>query len=38
MSAFYHVESTRGIRWDSPLVGIQWLIENPIISERDGGF
>ncbi|EIJ43123.1 dTDP-4-dehydrorhamnose 3,5-epimerase [Beggiatoa alba B18LD] len=38
MSAFYHAESARGIRWDSPLVGIQWLIENPIISERDRGF
>ena len=25
----------RGIAWDDPLIGIQWPVENPTLSERD---
>jgi len=25
----------KGVRWDDPELGIQWPIENPVISERD---
>jgi dTDP-4-dehydrorhamnose 3,5-epimerase len=24
-----------GIRWNDPAIGIQWPIENPILSEKD---
>jgi len=35
MSEFYHPESARGIRWNDPVFGIEWRIENPIISTKD---
>jgi dTDP-4-dehydrorhamnose 3,5-epimerase len=35
MSEFYHPESTRGLRWDDPMLGISWPIEKLIISDKD---
>ena len=39
MSNFYHGESARGIKWDDPDVGIDWILkDNLIISDRDRGY
>ena len=35
MSAFYHAESARGLRWNDPVVGIEWPLPDAIMSERD---
>lgn len=35
MSEFYYSESARGLRWDDPLLGIEWPLANPILSEKD---
>ena len=35
MSAFYHPECARGVRWNDPAFSIQWPIEVNIISDRD---
>jgi dTDP-4-dehydrorhamnose 3,5-epimerase len=34
----YHPECARGIRWNEPLLGIEWPLENPIMSQRDRDF
>jgi dTDP-4-dehydrorhamnose 3,5-epimerase len=39
MSNFYHGESARGVKWDDPDIGIDWILkDNLIISERDQGY
>lgn len=35
VSAYYHPESARGVRWDDPAFGIDWPLEVTTISERD---
>ncbi len=41
---FYHVshpyapDRERGIRWNDPLLGIDWGIEDPILSPKDAGY
>jgi len=36
MSAFYHPDSSRGVRWNDPAFGIQWPeTERAILSDRD---
>ena len=36
MSAYYHPESARGVRWDDPAVGIAWPdAPERVISARD---
>lgn len=35
ISEFYYPELARGIRWNDPQVGINWVIPNPFLSERD---
>lgn len=35
MSEFYDAALARGVRWDSPRLGIRWPVENPVLSERD---
>jgi len=35
MSEFFHPELSRGIRWNDPLLDIQWPLPNPQLSERD---
>lgn len=38
VSAAYHPDSTRGLRWNDPRLGISWPLPVTIISERDGDF
>ncbi|WAH37696.1 dTDP-4-dehydrorhamnose 3,5-epimerase [Alicyclobacillus dauci] len=38
MTEFYSPESARGLRWDDPVFGICWPIDNPILSDRDKGY
>lgn len=39
MSEFYHPESTRGVRWNDPLVGIIWpAARTRVISRKDQGY
>ena len=35
---FYAPEHEHVIRWDDPDIGIEWPVENPIISEKDNQF
>lgn len=32
---FYNFESEGSIRWNDPEIGVEWGIENPIVSEKD---
>lgn len=32
----YNKECDRGIRYDDPVIGVQWGIEAPILSQKDG--
>jgi len=34
-TALYHQESERCIKWDDEVLGIEWPLEAPIISEKD---
>jgi dTDP-4-dehydrorhamnose 3,5-epimerase len=34
-SDYYMPEDEGGVRWDDPLIGIQWPVKNPILSDRD---
>ena len=38
MSEYYYPEYAHGIRWDDPVIGIEWPNEEKIISEKDNGF
>ena len=38
ISEAYYPESSRGIRWDDPALGITWPAPNPIISVKDRNF
>ena len=38
MSASYHAESARGVRWNDPAFGIDWPLPDPHLSERDTNF
>jgi dTDP-4-dehydrorhamnose 3,5-epimerase len=38
MSQSYHSEAARGLRWDDPVLGIEWPQEVTVISERDKAF
>lgn len=33
--AYYHAQADRNILWNDPELGIEWGIENPILSEKD---
>jgi dTDP-4-dehydrorhamnose 3,5-epimerase len=35
VSAYYDPETERGIAFDDPELGVEWPIEEPIVSERD---
>jgi len=35
VDAFYHKTSDRSIRYDDPQIGIQWPLDNVILSEKD---
>lgn len=34
-SQYYHPESEMGLMWNDPLIGIDWRVDNPIISDKD---
>ncbi len=34
-SDYYHAEGERGIRWDDPLIRINWDVTRPVLSEKD---
>ena len=36
-SDYYDREGEGGLRWDDPLVGIDWPVSDPILSRRDAG-
>ena len=38
ISAFYHPESARGVRWDDPAFAIEWPFAPRSMSERDAGY
>jgi dTDP-4-dehydrorhamnose 3,5-epimerase len=38
MSEFYQPESARGVRWDDPVIGITWPVDNPVLSQRDKSY
>lgn len=38
MGEFYHPECARGVRWDDPAFGIEWPIEEVIISNNDASY
>ncbi|MBE9125736.1 MULTISPECIES: dTDP-4-dehydrorhamnose 3,5-epimerase [unclassified Coleofasciculus] len=35
MSEFYHPESAKGVRWNDPAFGINWLLDVTLISPKD---
>jgi dTDP-4-dehydrorhamnose 3,5-epimerase len=37
VSSYYDPELETGIAWDDPEIGIEWPIEEPVLSERDRG-
>lgn len=32
---YYHPEDEKGLLWSDPAIGINWQLENPLLSERD---
>ncbi|MFI5205221.1 MAG: dTDP-4-dehydrorhamnose 3,5-epimerase [Flavobacteriales bacterium] len=34
-SGYYNKESERTIQWNDPALGIEWMVENPVVSEKD---
>ncbi len=36
MTVAFHLESSRGVRWNDPAFGIDWPILPPVMSARDG--
>jgi dTDP-4-dehydrorhamnose 3,5-epimerase len=35
VSSYYDAETESGIAWDDPDVGVDWQVEEPLLSERD---
>jgi dTDP-4-dehydrorhamnose 3,5-epimerase len=35
MSEFYEPSAARGVRWNDPLLGVQWPLEVTVMSEKD---
>jgi dTDP-4-dehydrorhamnose 3,5-epimerase len=35
LSSYYDPELETGVAWDDPEIGIEWPIDNPVLSERD---
>jgi dTDP-4-dehydrorhamnose 3,5-epimerase len=38
MSEYYNAEASSGIRWNDPVLGIDWPIRNPFVSDRDQSY
>lgn len=37
VTAEYDPSLDRGVRWDDPEIGVQWPVEEPVLSEKDAG-
>jgi len=37
-SRYYNAASERGLYWNDPVLGLDWPLSNPIISERDAAY
>ena len=37
VSSYYDPQTERGIAWDDPAIGVQWPVDQPLVSERDRG-
>jgi dTDP-4-dehydrorhamnose 3,5-epimerase len=35
VSSYYEGATERGIAWDDPAIGVQWPVEEPLVSDRD---
>jgi dTDP-4-dehydrorhamnose 3,5-epimerase len=35
MGSFYEPGAAAGVRWDDPVLGIDWPLGNPVVSDRD---
>jgi dTDP-4-dehydrorhamnose 3,5-epimerase len=35
VTGFYHPEAARGVRWDDPLIAIEWPLEVTLMSDHD---
>jgi dTDP-4-dehydrorhamnose 3,5-epimerase len=35
VSSYYEGETERGIAWDDPAIGVQWPVDEPLVSDRD---
>lgn len=38
MSEFYHPEAAKGIKWNDTAFGIEWMEDEPILSEKDKSY
>ena len=38
MSEFYHPECARGVRWDDGAFGVEWPMDELILSDKDGAY
>ena len=34
---FYHPEADQTVRWNDPRIGIDWPVEDPVLSDKDAG-
>jgi dTDP-4-dehydrorhamnose 3,5-epimerase len=38
MGSFYEPAAAAGVRWDDPVLGVDWPLRDPIVSDRDRAF
>lgn len=38
MAEYYSPDHARGVLWNDPAFGIEWPLENPILSEKDKSY
>jgi dTDP-4-dehydrorhamnose 3,5-epimerase len=35
VSSYYEGQTERGVAWDDPAIGVQWPVDEPLVSDRD---
>ena len=35
LDGYYNASAAKAVRWDDPEIGINWEVDNPVLSERD---